>query len=117
MIKFVLIPPGSRSPFTPLGGLRRRKLLTKSRGYRARLKHLACSAKRRKELREWSRNRGHYVLSLQPIWSSDPDDPDVAVANLLCELDDGLNKPSEQITLEWWLSQRRQVPRRFPRNP
>jgi hypothetical protein len=117
MIKFFIIPPGSRSPFTPLGARRRGRLLTKSRGYRAQIKHLARSAKRRRELREWSRNRGHYLLSLQPVWSLDPDDPDVAAARLLIDLDDGLNKPSEQITLEWWLWQKQQEPRRFPRNP
>src|SRR5450759_4311450 len=98
MIRFFVIPPGSRSAFTPLGSLRRGKLLIRSRGYRAQIKRFERNIKRQKELQDLSRSRGGCFLSSLK-WSEKPHDE--SFVGLLDKLDGGLDKPHEQRNMEW----------------
>jgi hypothetical protein len=114
MIKFFIIPPGSRSAFTPLGNLRRAKLLRGSRACRAQRGRFIRSAKEQKEVRELSRSRGRYFSGSSNVWSQDV--LTASFVHLMQKLDDGLSKPNEQIGLEYWHWQQQQEPRRFPRS-
>jgi hypothetical protein len=117
MIRFFVIPPGSRSAFTPLGALRRGMLLAKSRGYRAQMQRFKRNAKRQKELRESAGHRGHYIVQSQIEKLSALNEADQASLDAWYGLDGGLDKPHEQHNMEWWLRTMQQEPRRYPRNP
>ena len=108
MLVFFVIPVGSRTPFTPLRGLRRSKLLIQSRAWRVQMERFRRSAKRRKELRDLVRQRG--ILR-------DADESGTEIFDILDVLDGGMGKPHEQVTLEWWLWEMKKEPRHFSRNP
>ena len=91
-------------------------LLAKSRAFEQQMHRLKRNGKRQKMLNEWVKQRGGFYLRsfeervMQNNCTKDPLDDYIAI-------DTEMNKPQEQITLEFWLWQMKQEPRRFLRNP
>jgi hypothetical protein len=62
----------------------------------------ARSSKQKKERRDLVRCRSHYSCSSAIARQ------DISILDLMDELDGGLDKPREQLALEYWLWKRRQ---------
>ena len=125
MLVFFVIPAGSRTTFTPLVSLRRSKILTKSRAWREHVKRFRRNSKWRKTVRDLGRIRSLLLLinadesgtDESGIDESGTEQSGSGILEIRQELDGGMGKPHEQITLEWWLWKMKKEPRHFSRNP